>query len=207
MRSLVHISVRTEFYFLAVLSLFLLPVKWVAGWIIAACIHELFHLLIIKLIGGKILSIHLCASGAVIATGPMESHQEALCAIAGPVGGLFALLMLRIAPQIALCAAIQSAYNFLPIYPLDGGRFVKCVIACFLGDEKAERISSVMSVIMIFLITASGLWLSVCYRLGILPVIFPSVPLICSAYKNSLQRRENNSTIALRVTNSERTLY
>lgn len=200
-------SVQPDFCVLIALSLFMLPVQWIGGWVFAAAIHELFHILMMRILRIRILSIGLGASGAVIVSEPMTPFQELLCALAGPLGGLSALLLLRLAPQIALSAAIQSSYNLLPVYPLDGGRAVKCAVAFLWGEDSANRISKVMSIIVILLLTGAALWISYAYHLGLLPLLFPGVPLIFSVYKNSLQSGKNNSTIPSYLSNSERTIH
>ena len=180
-------AVGPDFCVVIVLSLLVLPVQWVIGWLIAAGLHEIFHILSMRILGIKILSISLRASGAVIVSEPMDPFTELICTLSGPIGGLSALLLLRLAPQIALCAVIHSVYNLLPVYPLDGGRAVKCTAACFWNDQTVEKISRIITVMTILLLCALGLWVSLRYHLGVLPMILPVAPLILGICKNSLQ--------------------
>ncbi len=188
MHSGIHFSVQPAFYIFIALSFFSLPMQWVIGWLVAAGMHEFFHILMMWILKVPIQSIRLCVSGAVIATGTVMPLKEYLCAMAGPVGGLLALLLIKVMPQIALCAAIQSLYNLLPVYPLDGGRAVKCMATHFSGDEKAERISKVLTIIVIIILAGIGIFVSCRYQLGLLPFLFPVLPLLSSVYKNTLQR-------------------
>lgn len=207
MRNYTSFHVRPDFCTLIALSLLILPVNWVFGWVIAACVHELFHILMMRILKIRMESITLGASGAQIVSEPMTSLQELLCAFAGPLGGLLMLFLIRLTPHIALSAAVQSVYNLLPVYPLDGGRAVKCAIACLWGEEKAQSLSKALGVIVIILITVIGVWLSCSFQLGLLPLLFPAVPLIYCVYKNSLQSRENNCTISVYASHSERTIH
>lgn len=147
MHSYVKVTVRADFCILVALSLFVFPIQWVFGWIIAAFVHELFHLLMMLILKVNVFSVSLRASGTIIESNSMTSFQELLCAIAGPLGGLTIMLLKVIFPPASVCAAVQTVYNLLPIYPLDGGRAVKCAAACMFGDKKAEIISKVISIL------------------------------------------------------------
>lgn len=189
MHSQTVFSVHPSFYVLVALSLFCLPINWVIGWLLATGIHEFFHILTLWILKIPIRSMHLCMSGAVIATGRITTPKEILCALAGPVGGLLTLLLLKVTPEIALCASIQSFYNLLPIYPLDGGRAMKCIVTLIWGDELAEKISKTLSVAVIILLGFGGIFLSYHFQIGLLPLIFPAILLLSVTYKNPLQRR------------------
>ena len=67
----------------------------------------------------------------------MTAGGELLCALAGPFGSLLLALLLRHVPELAICGLIQGVYNLLPLYPLDGGRALRCLFS-FAG-EKGER--------------------------------------------------------------------
>lgn len=195
MRSSGVVSIHPIFYIMIALSLFVLPVPLVFGWIIAAAVHEACHLVMIMLLRVKVLSISIGAMGAVIKTEPMSPIRELCCSLAGPIGGLIPLVFMRYVPYIALSAAIQSFYNLLPVYPLDGGRAVKCAATCLAGENAAYKISKIISYLVMILAVTGGTWLSLRYQLGMSPVVFPAVPLICNIMKNSLQRTKKDCTM------------
>lgn len=116
-------------YFLLFLALLLLtlPAAWVISAIFAAAVHELSHYIALRLLGGKVLSLRIGAGGTVMETTPLARRKEALCALAGPVGSLCLLFFARWIPKVAICGAIQGIFNLMPIYPLDGGRLVRCI--------------------------------------------------------------------------------
>lgn len=113
------------FWLVLGLMLLLFPVRIVAGVLLAALIHECGHLLAIRLSRGEVQRIELHAGGARIVTGPMEPVQELLCTLAGPLAGLLTLFSWRVFRSLAVAGLVQTMFNLLPIYPLDGGRALR----------------------------------------------------------------------------------
>ena len=195
MRNKHTISIYPNFYIEIALAIFLLPLPLVLGWIAAVALHELCHVLMMKLLRINILSVHIGARGTVIKTESMTPIQELLCSLAGPIGGLLPIVILRWVPLMALCTAIHSAYNLLPVYPLDGGRALRCVLNCIVGANTANLISQTVSYCVIAVVLFTGVALLIHFRLGLLPLVFLVLSLISNALKNSLQSRRKNSTI------------
>lgn len=118
--------------------------------LLAAAVHELGHIIIIKLLGGGIKSLSFEASGMCMSLcGINSAASEAAALLAGPAAGLiFALICsyfgVKTANRLLLeCAGygiLLTAYNLLPALPLDGGRMVYIMLSRVLGCEKAEKI-------------------------------------------------------------------
>ena len=106
----------------------LLPTRWLLGSAAAACVHETGHILAVFLLGGKVQRIVIGPFGAKIHAEGLDGYREALCALAGPVGSFFCLLLIRIFPVMGLCALVQGSFNLLPLYPLDGGKALSCLL-------------------------------------------------------------------------------
>lgn len=106
--------------------LLLVPLQWVLAAVLAALIHEGCHVLAIFLCGCHVLSIRVSVGRTVIETNVSDDLRELLCAMAGPVGSLLATALCRPFPELALCAGVQGLFNLMPVYPLDGGRAVRC---------------------------------------------------------------------------------
>lgn len=125
--------------FLWALLLLVLPLPWVTGFFLAAAVHELFHYMVLRIFRIPVLQLWIGVSGVKMDIPALNSTQELFSALAGPVGGLILLCFQRWYPELAVCALIQSCYNLLPIYPLDGGRVVKCLANMWFCPH-AERI-------------------------------------------------------------------
>lgn len=127
-------------FLMGALLLLTLPLPWLAAAGAAAGIHEAGHLLAIWLLDDKASEIQVGCTGAKIHTAFSRPWREFVCAAAGPVAGLLLLLAARWFPRIAVCGLVQSAYNLLPIYPLDGGRMLCSALEEWL-PAKAEKIT------------------------------------------------------------------
>lgn len=127
---------------LVVLALWLLvvPLNWVSGALIAAVIHELGHLTALWLWDVPVLGLVADWSGAEIRTGPMEPWEELCCALAGPLAGALVCLFWRWFPEAAVCAGVQTSFNLIPLYPMDGGRALLAMrnICCKPGEKGVQ---------------------------------------------------------------------
>ena len=125
--------VRADGGFWLVLGLMclLFPVRFLAGVLLVAAVHELGHLIAIRLTGGRVRLIRLQAFGARIETAPMEPGREILCALAGPMAGALAILAWRVYPELAAAGIVQTVFNLIPVYPLDGGRVARNICCKF----------------------------------------------------------------------------
>ena len=124
----IRFLIKPEYFVTFAFTLLILPFKWVVAWIASCAFHEICHYTAIRLSGCKIFCIEIGAEGIVIDTEFHNNIQELICALSGPVGGFLLILMGKWFPRLAICGFFQSAYNLLPIYPLDGGRAVRCIL-------------------------------------------------------------------------------
>ena len=116
------ITIDGFFYLTISLFLLLLGPFWVGAAIFSAAIHELGHMIVLWICGQKIHGIHIMPFGARIDTSHLVGRTGICCALAGPMAGALLVLFIRWMPKIGICALIQTLFNLLPIYPLDGGR-------------------------------------------------------------------------------------
>ncbi len=133
------IEVEAGVYIFAAALLLFLPLAWVAGAVLAAFIHELGHFAVLWLYDIRIWKIYIGISGARIETEPMPDFQELLCALAGPVMGACLCFLWRWVPYAAIWALVQTVFNLLPIYPLDGGRVVKTTVKLWKNRKHLEK--------------------------------------------------------------------
>ena len=120
-------KVRTDggFWLVLALMVLLFPLPVAAGMVLAAAVHELGHLAAIRLAGGRAVRLELHAGGARIVAEPMTPGREAVCALAGPMAGALTIFAWRAFPELAAAGLVQTVFNLLPIYPLDGGRTLR----------------------------------------------------------------------------------
>lgn len=159
----------TDCFWGALLCL-VVPLDWVLSGIIAACVHEVCHILGVLLCKGKIVSVRIDSRGAVLDGVAMEPWQELMCILAGPAGSLMLLVLWEFWPKIALCGAVQGAFNLLPVYPLDGGRALLCMAELLFLPETAARICTAVRHMLLFVLFFLGLVGIFVYDLGIFPV-------------------------------------
>lgn len=154
--------------------LMILPLRWLMGAFLAATLHEFCHFLAIRAVGGRVSGITASPLGAVMETGPLEPGRELLCALAGPLGGLLPVVMGRFLPVTALFALVQSLFNLLPVYPLDGGRALHCAVRILMPHHDADRICSRIGECCIFTLMGASLAAARRFSLGfgaILPAL------------------------------------
>ena len=130
----------------------LLPLQWIISAVLAAMIHELGHYIAVRLLGGKIINMKVCIDGATICASGLTPQREIICLLAGPFTGLLSLLAWRLFPIVSLCSILQSAYNLLPIYPLDGGKILRNVILLAGGSKHlCKKIENTVLIILFIL--------------------------------------------------------
>ena len=118
------------------MGILLLPIPWIFAWCIVVFLHEMGHFLALMALKVKVYSVSVSLAGARMKTDPMSCKKEIFCALAGPIGSMLPLLTASVFPRMAICGLLLSMYNFLPIYPMDGGRAMKSLfLCCFRGDK------------------------------------------------------------------------
>ncbi|MBO7251145.1 MAG: hypothetical protein J6V25_00805 [Oscillospiraceae bacterium] len=133
------ICIDSSFYILASVLLLTVPLRWIIFVVLSALIHELAHLLALRLCGGNAYSIHIGIGGARINAYLPDSRLSFLCILAGPLASLSLVFLYRELPQLSLCGLVQGFFNLLPIEPLDGGRLLRCFMN-HLFPEKADSV-------------------------------------------------------------------
>lgn len=179
-----NITIEPGFCLLIAASLLVFPPNWVIAWLAAAAFHELCHCLALWFCGATIYAFRLGLNGTVIDTESLSVRQELLSALAGPLGGWSLFLFLRLAPQLAICALLQTLYNILPIYPLDGGRAILCCAELIMGRDQAFSFCRYFGYIILALLFIGACFVTVFLKIGLLPI---GIVLLLSLKSRSLK--------------------
>ena len=110
----------------------ILPLRFLMGVILAATVHELGHLTAMYFAGVQIEGIFIHPFEARIQAGPMEPGTEIICALAGPLAGVLTIFAWKWFPELAAAGLVQTIFNLIPIYPLDGGRVARNICCKFV---------------------------------------------------------------------------
>lgn len=120
-------------------------------WGMLACLlHELGHIGMAAVLGGRVEELSLSAIGAELRIGydmPLNYGQDSLVALAGPAINLLSgVLFMALGWKLAMALSMAvGAFNLLPVLPLDGGRVVYDLLANHLDSDWAERLMTALS--------------------------------------------------------------
>lgn len=151
-----NVSVKPGFCILLSVLLLTVPLKWMAAALIAGAVHEAGHIFALRLLKKDIFGMEFGLGKTQIVMENSAPWEELAAAVAGPLAGALLIPAYRYIPRIAICAAIQTAYNCIPIYPLDGGRALYCLSRLLFGETRAKRILDVFRYLTaaVFMLTA-----------------------------------------------------
>lgn len=141
---------------------------------LCALLHELAHILTLRLCRGRVRRVVTRGFGVSITTEPLSYGREATVAAAGPLCSLtLAVLFVLICRYavfnemtvfLAASNAALFAVNALPVYPLDGGRVLYCLLCLRLLPQKAAAVTRAVSVI--FLLPTAALSVIILIKTG-----------------------------------------
>lgn len=164
------LSISAGLCFTLAFMILCLPMQWILDMIIAAGFHELCHFIAICLFQKKVGHLRLDADGARISLPEMGRGQELICAMAGPVGSFALVLFISKIPRIAICGGLQGIFNLLPIYPMDGGRVVRCLLSMFLPPPMAQKAAVYLEIMVCAAVFTAGCYCAFVLELGFLPI-------------------------------------
>ena len=155
-------------------SLLILPLKWIVAALFAAIIHEACHALAVFLCGGRIHGLKIGRNGAVMEAGAIPPGRQWICSLAGPLGSGFLVLLIPYLPRVAFCGGVHCLYNLLPLYPLDGGRVLLCLLDK-LPSSKRDKVYKIIETVTLSALTVGAVYLCFWLELGWTPVFLAAV--------------------------------
>lgn len=162
------VSVKSNTYLYLAILLFVVPLPWLCAWLIAVVFHELGHYLAVRLCGGTVYQLTVSIGGVNMNCGPMTDAKRVIAIVSGPIFGLALLAFYRVFPQLAICTWLLSAYNLLPILPLDGGRILQIIMSDGIWFYRLQKILLVMAFLIVVF---AFLWL----QTGPLPFVIAGI--------------------------------
>lgn len=128
------------------LSILIVPLPVFAAIAAAAVIHECAHFLMCCFLGGNITGFQLHPTNALLCVELPKTWQRIAATAAGPLSSLMLALCCLWMPKLALSGLIQGLFNFLPVYPLDGGRILRELLQIKFSKRKAECIGNIVAI-------------------------------------------------------------
>ena len=168
----VSIEIAPQAYLVAAATLLFIPLRWISAWVVAAAVHECFHIFALMICKKKIFGLQVGMAGAIIHAEEMKTGECLFCSLAGPCGALLLLLIAPLFPRMAVCAFVQSVFNLIPVLPLDGGHALQCILQMVFTESITQAIlqwiTRVVILILILLIALSAVFL----KNGMTPGVF-----------------------------------
>ena len=123
------VTVSPLLIFAACLGMYLGYGREVLAFAVCVLPHEAAHLAAMRALRMPLRRVRFSLLGAVIETEAAAPSEEALAAAAGPAANLLLSAVFRtLWPAAAQLSFGLCLYNLLPLWPLDGGRILRCVL-------------------------------------------------------------------------------
>lgn len=164
-----HFESGTAAILLAALIYFIADVDKILAVLIPVVVHELGHVLTLRLLGLRINGFKAELKGFCIGyCGYTGALGHVLAAAAGPMFGLLYAMSASILAErlgsgwLELSAGVSlllSLFNLLPALPLDGGRIVYTFSSTLLGESAGARLCNILGLTIGVILLFSGVWL------------------------------------------------
>lgn len=183
-------SIKLNLYVFLFIILFIITnqIEIYALIMIFALIHELAHLICGLVLGFKASTLKIKPLGFAIEfnikiedynkkilKSNILSVKKIIIALAGPLVNIIIAIfgiVNKIDVNIIYSNLLLAIFNFLPIYPLDGGRILKNIFKILYGNKRANTyINTISNVIVIALTMLSSILIIVYKNIAIFLII------------------------------------
>ena len=156
--------------------------------ILAAMLHEMGHLLTLRLFGITVEGIHFTAFGVKIQadTRFLSYGKDLICTLSGPMMNITASFLLSRMVKCYLFAGanlLQGCFNLLPMTGLDGARALHLLVSWWVDPMCADRVCRVVELIFALAGVLLSFYLVVCHRAGGF-LLFAMVGIIVSIWRD-----------------------
>lgn len=124
--------------------------------ILFSALHELGHIILLYIIGGKAETITVAYYGIGLKHKSSISDFKQILFLLGGVAVNLLFILLDIKRDINLAL---FAVNILPLYPLDGGRALKLVLNNIFDINVSDRVFIFISVLIIIFLIAAAIYI------------------------------------------------
>lgn len=158
---------QVGFLFVAAVAFFLLVDTggMALPGMLATVLHECGHMAVLCAGGRAPKRVCLSPFGVdIVKQGGETSYpRELVLSLAGPCVNLLLLagcfLTGNGGTKFAAANLLIGAMNLLPVGPLDGGQALYALLCMRYSEEKAEKVSSVLSFLVLLPLAVAGFWL------------------------------------------------